>query len=356
MKIMDAVTKANVTLKKVSTTKGGEYAGACPWCGGRDRFRVWPNKDGEGSYWCRQCKRSGDLVQFLVDFFGMEYPKAFMEAGREQQQIYRPNRYRPFFGKNSNMKGKESKFTPRHYDDPIAAWEIRAANLVDESHINLLENVKVRGWLADRGLDIEAVKRFRLGWFPGENGKPYMFRPRSVWGLPDIKKENGQAKMLWVPRGIIIPWIADGKVRRIKIRRPISDLHHERDVKYYFLPGSSPEPSLLCTDRKAFVVVESELDGLLIIHRAGDFVGCLVLGSAGNKPGHEAYQIMKASIRILDALDYDQAGAIAGKWWRTEFHQVKRWPIPLGKDPGEAFTAGVDILEWILAGLPPGLK
>ena len=27
-----------------------------------------------------------------------------------------------------------------------------------------------------------------------------------------------------------------------------------------------------------------------------------------------------------------------------------------GKDPGEAFEAGVDIKEWIVAGLPPGLK
>ena len=39
----------DTALKKVASTKGGEYAGPCPFCGGRDRFRVWPNADQPGS-------------------------------------------------------------------------------------------------------------------------------------------------------------------------------------------------------------------------------------------------------------------------------------------------------------------
>jgi hypothetical protein len=31
-------------LKRVANTGGGEWAGACPFCGGVDRFRVQPNK------------------------------------------------------------------------------------------------------------------------------------------------------------------------------------------------------------------------------------------------------------------------------------------------------------------------
>jgi hypothetical protein len=356
MKIMDAAARANLNLKKVSSTNGGEYAGACPKCGGRDRFRVWPeDRGGEGSYWCRQCQAGGDLVQFLVDFCSMEYPAAFREAEREMPDDYRPERYRPVLGKNTSLAGDQSEFTPRHYDDPAESWQIRAERLVNESHTALLKNDKVLGWLAARGLDEEAVKRFRLGWFPGENDKPCMFRPRAVWGLPETKNANGRPKMLWVPRGVVIPWIVGGKVRRIKIRRPGKDLQQKRDVKYYFLPGSSPEPALLCPKRKAFVVVESELDGLLVIRRAGAVAGCLILGTTGTKPGDETYHILKQSLRILDALDYDQAGAGAGKWWREEFDQAKRWPVPVGKDPGEAFEAGVDILSWIMEGLPPAI-
>jgi len=355
MKIMDAAARANVTLKKVSTTKGGEYAGPCPKCGGQDRLRVWPeDKGGDGSYWCRQCGCGGDLVQFFVDFCGMEYPAAFREAGREAPAGYKPERYRPVAGVSS-LVGNRSAFVPKHHDDPVETWQIRAARLVEESHAALLANDKVLGWLAGRGLDLDAVKRFRLGWFAGENGKDCMFRPRAAWGLPEINKDNGRPKMLWIPRGVVIPWMVDGKVKRIKIRRPGADLKPPVDKKYYFLSGSSPEPALLYPDRKAFVVVESELDGLLVVHLASAVAGCLVLGSAGNKPGSEAYYNMKKSIRILDALDYDHAGASAGKWWREEFDQVKRWPVPVGKDPGEAFEAGVDILSWIVEGLPPAL-
>ena len=32
------------------------------------------------------------------------------------------------------------------------------------------------------------------------------------------------------------------------------------------------------------------------------------------------------------------------------------WSVPKGKDPGEAFELGVDIKEWVRAGLPRGLR
>lgn len=43
---------ADTRLKKVANTRGGEYAGACPFCGGKDRMRVQPEK---AQWWCRQC-------------------------------------------------------------------------------------------------------------------------------------------------------------------------------------------------------------------------------------------------------------------------------------------------------------
>ena len=66
MNVLDLAQK-HVQLKKVATTKGGEWQGPCPGCGGSDRFHVWPEKnEGEGSYWCRQCEKSGDGIQFLL--------------------------------------------------------------------------------------------------------------------------------------------------------------------------------------------------------------------------------------------------------------------------------------------------
>jgi len=37
-----------------------EWVGACPWCGGRDRFHVWRGAD--PGYWCRGCGAGGDAI------------------------------------------------------------------------------------------------------------------------------------------------------------------------------------------------------------------------------------------------------------------------------------------------------
>lgn len=354
MNILDLV-REKTAVKKVSTTKGGEWAGACPSCGGKDRFRVWPDdRKGKGSFWCRQCGKTGDDVQFLVDFCGMAYREAFKAQGRETTGGgYVPERYRAAHHGGNGYHTPE--FSPRHHDDPVETWQKKAGELVAAAHAALLENEKVLGWLDARGLDLHAVKMFHLGWFPGEKGKPMKFRPRVSWGLNEIIKENGRAKMLMIPRGIVIPWIHEGRVMRIKIRRPKVDLKTDRDVKYYLIPGSSSEPALYNADRRAFVIVESDLDGMLVARWAGTVAGCAALGSASNKPGTKSFYALKKSMRILNALDCDQAGVAAGKWWSENFEQTVRWPVPVGKDPGEAYQAGVDVLEWVSNGLPPAL-
>ena len=108
-------------------------------------------------------------------------------------------------------------------------------------------------------------------------------------------------------------------------------------------------------DHQAFVVVESELDEMMITRQAGSIVGTVGLGSAAIKPGATVFYILKKALRILVALDYDRAGQAAWKWWKENFENARQWPVPEGKDPGEAFQAGVDIKEWVRAGLPPVL-
>ena len=72
-----------VVLKKVASTKGGEWQGPCPGCGGTDRFHVWPDQNnGEGSWWCRQCGRGGDAIQFLRDFEGLSFREACARLGK----------------------------------------------------------------------------------------------------------------------------------------------------------------------------------------------------------------------------------------------------------------------------------
>ena len=103
----------------------------------------------------------------------------------------------------------------------------------------------------------------------------------------------------------------------------------------------------------AFVVVETELDTSMLYKANGDIVGLLAMGSAAAKPDRDAYNALQQSLCILNALDFDRAGYNAGQWLHDHFNQVTWWPVPDGKDPGNAYEKGVDLRKWILAGLPP---
>ena len=52
--------------RRPSTSRGGQYNGPCPWCGGDDRFRVRPNYGTYGWFACTQCGRKGNAVDYLM--------------------------------------------------------------------------------------------------------------------------------------------------------------------------------------------------------------------------------------------------------------------------------------------------
>ena len=56
-------------LKREASTDGGEWCGACPRCGGHDRFHVWPNKGPSGKFWCRAWEQAGfDVTKAAPEF------------------------------------------------------------------------------------------------------------------------------------------------------------------------------------------------------------------------------------------------------------------------------------------------
>jgi len=70
----------------------------------------------------------------------------------------------------------------------------------------------------------------------------------------------------------------------------------------------------------AWVVVESELDGLLIHQEGGDLAGVVALGSAQIRPDLETDRALRAAGVILVSLDSDDAGAKeAWGWWTRQY-------------------------------------
>ncbi len=345
------LARSRVEMKKESSSS---WCGPCPGCGGRDRFIVKPaQNDGQGSYWCRGCERGGDRIQFLMDFDGMDFKEACAALGIEKDPL--PRRIHPHKPKDN----AEPKFQPREYGTPQELWRSRFGELVEFCHCALLNNPEQLAYLAGRGIHLEAVKRFKLGWNPGKDGRD-LYRARAAWGAPEDFKDDGTPKKLWIPRGIVIPCFVDGTLVRVRIRRQAGDSYG----KYIFMPGSSSAAMLINPEAKAFVVVEAELDAMALAAQVPDQrVGYLGVQTNLGKPDATAWPRLQSSLRILVALDFDKPDSQGRRpgyqgwlWWKRQFpDQAKRWLVPEGKDPGEAYGAGVDLVTWVRAGLPPRL-
>ena len=212
--VIDLLKSQGVEPKKVASTNGGEWHSPCPGCGGRDRFMVWPEQPGGakaveagagGTYYCRQCEKSGDAIQFLVDFAGCDFSQACAKLGLDAKSIAPQPRAPKIPGKKHGLPfipAAEAQATP------TKLWVEKAGKFTSWAHEQLLANDAKLRWLLRRGIRRDTVRKYRLGWNPGKDGKD-LYRAREGWGLETVLKKNGRRKALWLPIGLVIP-MADG--------------------------------------------------------------------------------------------------------------------------------------------------
>lgn len=345
-----------ITPKKVAGTHGGEFASPCPACGGNDRFRCWPEQGEGGTWYCRGCDKGGDCIEFLRHFDGLSFGEACKKLGVVRNLTHSP----------LPRQARPERFTPSEkFSAPADAWSVKAAALLAHAEKSLAANAAMLDALARRGLSFPALSRFRLGWLPGEKKTGCYFRDRASWGLPALAGKNGRQKPLWIPGGLVIPAFApDGSVARLRVRRDDeARARFSPEMKYVVIPGSSMHPLLIKPEARAFVVVEAELDAMACAFACDDAgldVGALAVGTNMGKPDTVAHAALEKSLAIVVALDFDapgkdglRPGANGYAFWEKNYAQARRWPVPQGKDPGEAASLGVDLAVWVLAGLPP---
>ena len=336
--------------KRVGGKNGGEYAGGCPWCGdggkGRssDRFHIWPEQGSNGTYWCRMCGRGGDAIKYLIDHDGMNFKAALDHLGLHPDIL------------GPKTDKVPAGWQPSAAVQPADIWADHAKKFALWCHARLLERPIDLAWLAERGIQVDMVKKYRLGWNPA-----HAWRERPAWGVAPERKPDGKMKKLWLPRGLVIPLFSDfsegATVLRLRVRQP------DQSPRYLVIPGSCREP--LCSGAaEAMVIVESELDAIVLDGLAGDLVGVVAMGNDTAKPTAALLPALGDALTILVAMDsdppkynketgnMDMPGAKASRWWLSQFDQAVRVPVIGGKDPGEAYAAGVDLRAWVMAALP----
>lgn len=339
---------------------GPEYAGPCPTCGGKDRFRVWPDKASKrlpGGWWCRGESKGGDTIGYCIEHRRMTYPDACALLGLEREN--RALTPRPRRAERPQVDPLAARET--NTATPADIWQANAAQLVAQAEAALwgADGAEARAYLAARGINEATARRFRIGWI---SAKAYYSRP--AWGLPEeVNEKTGKPRRVFVPPGILIPGTDEaGHVVRLRVRywtkehgstppAPAVPGGYEQP-KYMNVIGSAPH-ALVCGVGPAVVVVESDLDALLLVQDAGDIVAAVALGSADVGHDERTAQVLRAARVVLVSLDNDEAGAKAAwqKWAAADTAAV--WPVHAswGKDPGEARQNGLDLRAWILAGL-----
>jgi DNA primase len=327
MNLLDLVSR-DTTLKKVASTHSGEYAGPCPWCGGRNRFRVWPNAE-RPRYWCRQCGKQGDMIQYLRDRDSLSFREACERVGHP-------------LAESRHQRSTRPPHPPPLSSAPGEAWQARALTFCEACEESLWASggTKALSYLHRRGLHDETIRAARIG-----------YHAAMTWEKPNAWGFTSDHKKIWLPQGIVFPWQLDDELWRVVIRRVGADV--PKAAKYITVSGGSNTLYRVNTLRPnaPAMIVEGCLDALAIAQEAGDLLAVVAAGSTtGGRLERWIGRLALAS-GVLVAFDADEGGEAAAAWWLNILGaRTKRWR-PYWDDPNAMLQGGVDLRSWIREGL-----
>lgn len=330
--LLDLLNRQGINHKKVASTNGDEYHSECPYCHDRDDFICWPNEPRPncvGAYYCRQCGKWGDTIQFRRDFNGESFKEAMEFLGNAVP------------AQNSSY-ASTAKFKPLSFELPKQEWRGSALAIAEWAHEQIFKYPNAMSYLEKRGITLECIRRFKIGYCPMD-----CYFERHSWGLEPELNENGNPKKVRIPKGIVIPtYDSDGSVLRLKIRR---DDWREGDGSKYVNVSSNTKVFSFYGDRNkdVMVVVESELDAITIAFYAGDFCFAVAAGSNITNPDPMTSFLADKIQYLLICHDNDVPGRQMRDKWLGLYPKAQPCPTPKGKDIGEAIEQGININDWL---------
>lgn len=338
MNILELVEADGIKLNRVS---GTEYAGACPVCGGSDRFRLWTDSGNGGRWMCRGCETHGDTIDYMQHAHGMTFFDAAKAAGRHDLATADARDLRAQSRYEARRPAPAPKaWIPKAASLPCQAWRDKALAFITWAHEKLMADDARLRWLeAERGISIETARAARLGINPTT-----IYRERSTWGI----EADGDKTRFVLPAGLVIPAFRGSEVVRVRVRL---DEPKPDEPRYRVIKGSSSEPLIVGSMAGSVIVVESDLDALLVAQDTG--AGVVSLGSSEIRPDAATYEMLRSAGAVFVALDNDDAGMKAAwRWWYENVPGATMLAIPaaLGKDPNDARKAGLNLRLWYEVG------
>lgn len=231
-------------LLRIAGTRGGEWAGPCPFCGGRDRLHVQPAYRG-GRWFCRQCApRGGDAIDYLRRRDRLTFHEALSRLA-----VLTPS------GSPACRVGGQQPASAPGWRAP--RWQ-RAAQAEVRQAARALQHEAAgepgRAYLAGRGLTPTAWRAWELGY-------TLAWHPRLKAQLP----------------AVTLPWRAGAEIRAVQYRFISPGL--ARPERFSQRKGG--ERLLYGLDRRAgratLLLVEGELNAVSlwqVAHERADVLSC----------------------------------------------------------------------------------
>jgi len=227
---------------------------------------------------------------------------------------------------------------------PSTAWQDRGSSIATLAE-KCLWSKKGRvalDYLHRRGFTDETIHQAHLGYIPQD-----YYDALAKWGLVRENLTSISTKV-FLPRGILIPWWAEGHLWKITVRRPVRPGDHRR---YMEVLGS--RECLFNADtissKKTAVLYEGIFDALSGMQEAP------MLAHVATDDTHKcrhARWIAKLAMppALLIAYDADAAGDKGAAFWQKTFPEAIRWQ-PWAKDTNEMLVQGLGIGKWLELGI-----
>jgi hypothetical protein len=155
-----ALAEQHTQVRRVASTNGGEWAGPCPFCGGRDRFRLQPQHPAGGRWMCRGCTSGKwqDAIAFGQRLWpGLSF-RQVCEQLAEGRLPERPGGAGPVPAPDNPA-----------YVPPGEDWQAVARRAIQICQEQLWQphGAPALDYLRRRGLKDETIRSWSLGYSPG---------------------------------------------------------------------------------------------------------------------------------------------------------------------------------------------
>src|SRR5882762_588064 len=294
---------------------GKQYGGACPFedCSvDSDGFTVWPALTPRGRhYYCRGCKRSGDILKLVQDIKGLGFSDACKELGI-------PNPYSDEDPGDNFSKPRVKRRVPK-----AEKWqldELEYLNILYPRARIALRRDRARAYLAERTIPFELAQTQELGYIPALSEVTHV--------TPEIERFSR-----WCDRIIFPICTPDGTLgycgRSLYLWTPgMDEDEHKAKLDAYNLQMQEQRgdkaaryqvPRWLFTYQQGFFNWQAVkvFDTLVFVEGAFDVLACMAVGILNAIPlGTTGLDAGMLPIRVYSAvigLDVDGAGRNAAK-------------------------------------------